>query len=385
MLPDDSWSSKVAAVATRHAATRPLVRGQHVPYFRRGVLSVPSFKWNRTGEPNVEARGQSLRLMGNATRLPVDALFFDLEDAAPDQPEFKALARDFCRQALLAAAGCGRVVGFRPNDIRSPYFADDLAAVLPTAGAHLHFVVLPKTESADEVRDVARLLRGAADRFGWAQVPRLEVLIESPRALLQAESIAAVDEVATLVFGAYDFARCIGGEVDPQSWLRDQSAARQWLPIVAAAHGKDALDAVTATLPVRAKDPAAPTDAERARHNEALALASRDAADAARLGYAGKWVLHPDQIAPIQAAFAPTAERAHQALALCAAYARAALAGSGAERDEAGGQVRLVDKAVAGVEFWAVKAGLRAGALNVADLHASGFSLDELRAASCGR
>lgn len=386
MHPDDPWLASVAAVGQRHASTHPLVRGQCVPYFRRGVLSVPAFKWNGSGDPVQQARTQSLRLMANATALPVDALFFDLEDAAPDQPEFKELARNFCREALQAAVGCGRVLGFRPNDIRSPYFGGDLATVLPTAGSHLDFVVLPKTESADEVLDVAKLLREAATRFGWAQVPRLEVLIESPRALLQADAIAAIPEVAALVFGAYDFARCIGAEVDAHSWLGDQAAARQWLPVVAAAHGKDALDAVTATLPVRAKDPALPTPAEIARRETALALAARDAADAARLGYAGKWVLHPDQIAPIQAAFSPDADRARRALDLCAAYARAARQGSGAERDEARTEaVRLVDKAVAGMEFWAVQAGLRAGVLGDTDLQATGFSLDELRAASLGR
>jgi len=384
--PVDPWLEELAAVAARHARTQPLVRGQCVPYFRRGVLSVPAFKWNGAGDPTLEARAQSLRHMAKASQWPVDALFFDLEDAAPDQPQFKALARQFCADALRSAANAGRVLGFRPNDIRSPYFADDLRVVLPAAGAQVDFVVLPKTESADEVRDVAALVREAAARWRWPRVPRLEVLIESPRALLQAEAIAAVPEVAALVFGAYDFSRCIGSEVDAQTWLTDQAAARQWLPVVAAAHGKEALDAVTATLPIRPKDPTAPTTEERARHTEAIALCARDATDAARLGYAGKWVLHPDQVDPIQRAFSPDAARARRALDLCAAYARAAMQGSGAERDEAtAGRVRLVDKAVAGMEFWVVQAGLRAGVIGAEDLARAGFSADELRAATIGR
>ena len=83
----------------------------------------------------------------------------------------------------------------------------------------------------------------------------LEILIESPRAFMEAEKIAAIDGVAALIFGAWDFARTIGGKVTADDWIYDQGTARQLLPIIAGSHGKDAVDAVTGTLPIRPKLP----------------------------------------------------------------------------------------------------------------------------------
>lgn len=369
-------------LAHRHRQRPPAIRGAQVPYFRRGVLSVPAFKMAAGGDAATDGRQQSLALMAKAGGFGVDALFFDLEDAAPEHPEFKQFARQFCGEALAAAEFAGKVVGFRPNNIRTDYFARDMAEVLQAAGARLDFIVIPKTETAAEVRDIAALVADWARVLAWPKVPQLEVLIESPGAFAQAEAIAAIDGVAALVFGAYDFARCLGSQVHADTWLADQAAVRQLLPVLAAAHGKDALDAVTATLPVRPKNAQAPTDAEMAGRQRALHLSARDAADAARLGYAGKWVLHPDQIAPIQQAFTPSRHDALRALRVCADYARAARAGSGAERDESAAAVRLVDRAVVGMEFWAVQAALRGGELQEEDLRAAGFALEALRAAA---
>lgn len=383
MNPVEIWRQTLGERASHHQKTSEMVRGSAVPYHRRGVLSVPAYRGGAALQPEV-VRTRSLQMMAKAALLPVDALFFDLEDAAPDQPAFKALARQFCAEALATTDFGPRLVGFRPNAIRSLYFTADLDVVLAAAGHRLDFIVIPKSESAVEVADIADLVAALGRALGWPKLPRLEVLIESPRAFFQAHAIAAIPLVSALVFGAYDFARCIGSQVHAQTWLADQLLVRQMLPIIAAAHGKHALDAVTATLPVRPKDGLPTPDAVAARQ-VALDLAHRDAADACRLGFAGKWVLHPDQIAPIQAAFGPTAEQAGRALRLCADYARAAMAGSGAERDQAQpGQVRLIDKAVAGMEFWVVQAGLRYGVLTDPDVAATGLTLAQLRAASLG-
>ncbi len=370
----DTWTKSIRDAHLRHAAVPDQVRGLHVPYFRRGVLSIPAFKLAAGGDPAVQGRQTSLKLMAGAAKYPADAFFFDLEDAAPDQPEFKRFARQFCSEALLSHDFGDRVVGFRPNNIRTGHFEADLVEVLPAAGHRLQFIVVPKSETADEVRDIAQLVRQACQLFGIARVPQLEVLIESPRAQVQAQAIAAVPGVAALVFGAYDFARCLGSQVHPDTWLQDQAAVRQLLVAIAASEGKDAIDAVTATLPVRPKDAQHRTPQALADRARALQLCQRDAADAARLGFAAKWILHPDQIAPIQSAWNPSRERALHALQVCAGYARAQQAGSGAEL--AGTQ--LVDKAVAGELLWVVQAGLRAEVLQDAELAQAGVTLAEL-------
>ena len=399
MDPTSQFQADLHHIHLQHAATTEQVRGLHVPYHRRGVLSIPAFKMAPGGDPARDGREQSLKLMRGASRFTVDSLFFDLEDAAPDHPEFKAFAREFAIEALLAVDLPGRVVGFRPNNLRTEYFERDFAEVLLRAGHRLDYIVLPKSECAAEVADVARLLRSAIALAGIQRPIWLEVLIESPRAFAEAQQIAAVPEVSALVYGAYDFARCIGAQVRQDHWLDDHRAVRQLLPVLAAAEGKEALDAVTAVIPVRPAKPAAWTDeqfqqalsgselppgpdgqafaAAVARRQVALDLASRDAADARALGFAGKWVLHPDQIAPIQSAWRPSRAQALQDLAVVAGYALAAQSGSGALLS--GHQ--MADKAVIGALWWAVQAALREQVLLQADLDATGASLELLQRA----
>lgn len=347
----------------------PQRRGRLVPYRRRGVLAIPAFKMQPGGDPALDGRAQSWKLLQRATTTPVDCFFYDLEYAAPDHPEFKAHARQFCADALQQLEFPAKVVAFRPNDVRSPYFEDDLVHVLTTAGHKLHALVIAKTEDASEVAAIVRLVAQIQRLAGHDNRPMLEVLVESPRAFLQAQQIAAVPGVASLTLGAWDFQRLVGGEVRAQSWLTDLGAVRQLLPVIAASEGKDAVDAVTATLPIR------PTAQEgtpghagqvQAAH-EALALAQRDAEDAKRLGFAGKWVLHPDQVAPIQGAWRPTRDRAMTALRLAVQYAKAARTGSGAELTG----TQLADRAVIGADWWIVEDALATGVLTTLDLQAT--------------
>ena len=141
---------------------------------------------------------------------------------------------------------------------------------------------------------------------------------------------------------------------------------------MAAVHGKEAIDGVTATLPIRPKDPE--DEAAKSKYEAALRLAQRDAEDAHRIGFAAKWILHPDQIAPVQAAFTPTRADALAALKLAADYTRAAERGSGSEL--VGNQ--LADKAVIGAEWVKVQTALKAGVLTQADVDDSGYSLTVL-------
>jgi citrate lyase beta subunit len=395
----DGVRAEIRRVVARHAAQPEMVRGLCVPYQRRGEMSIPAFRMKAGEDPEKQGRETSLRMMRKAATLPVDFFFFDCEDAAPDQPEFKAHARAFAVEVLKTTDFGTRVVGFRPNNIRTAHFEEDLLHAVGEAGDRIHALVLPKSETADEVRDVARLVRDIQRLRGRDNTISLEVLIESPRAFLEAEQMAAIPNVTALILGSWDFARTVGGRVEAETWLDDQLAVRQLLPVLAAAHGKDAVDAITGTLPLRPSPPAgvsteetaAALDADpatldvkkwgqafvdgAARRRHALGLARRDAENARRLGFAAKWILHPDQIGPVQGAWTPDRAAALGALKLAADYTRAALGGSGAELR---GQ-QLTDKAVVGAEWWLVEAGLRAAVLTDDDVKTSGFTLAELR------
>lgn len=372
MTDFSSIHTLIADVQRRHRATKEMVRGLHVPYYRRGEMSIPAFKMKSGGDPAVDGRADSLKLMKKAAELPIDFFFYDLEDAAPDNPEFKVWARKFVIEALQTCDFGGRVRAFRPNNIRTEYFEQDCCTVLEKAGDRVQAMVIPKSENADEVKDIVQVVNAIQRVCGHSNTINFEVLIESPKAFCEAEKIAAIPQVTALIFGAWDFARTIGGRVEAETWIHDQGTARQLLPIIAAAYGKEAVDAVTGTLPIRPKDP---NDTEGLKRREAaIALARRDALDARRCGYAAKWILHPDQIAPIHAAWTPPREEALAALQLTADYATAALRGSGAEVDGN----RLADKAVVGTDWWIVQAGLRAGILNDQDIVATGFTRETL-------
>jgi citrate lyase beta subunit len=395
----DAYLAELHLAHLRHRATVEQVRGLHSPHHRRGVMAIPAFKMAPGGDPAVDGRAQSLKLMAGAQRFAVDSFFFDLEDAAPDRDEFKAFARQFAIEALRTGEFGRRVVGFRPNNLRTAFFERDLAEVLLRAGHKLDVVVLPKSESASEVADVAQMIRQGLRLAGVDRPVALEVLIESPRAFAQAQQIAAVPGVSALVYGAFDMARCIGAQVRPDRWLDDHRTVRQLLPVLAAAEGKEALDAVTAAIPVRPARPASMSTEEytvalqgdlavlagcepgfaRAiqRRQEALEICRRESQDARAIGFAGKWVLHPDQIAPIQDAWQPTRDEALRALHVVADYARAAMTGSGARLH---GQ-QMADKAVIGALWWEVQDAARAKVLQDADFADCGATLDQMRRA----
>jgi citrate lyase beta subunit len=391
-------SSMIRDLQARHRAVPEMVHGSRVPYHRRGELSVPAFTMVPGGDPASDGRASSLRLMEKASTLPVDLIFFDCEDAAPDHPAYKPFARTFAAEAITTFDFGDRIIGFRPNGIRTEYFEDDLVEVVTKAGHRLQVIIIPKTEAAAEVQDIIAIVKRIKAQAGHTNRISFEVLIESPRAFVEAEKIAALDDVTALILGSFDLARTIGGSVDPHLWTQDQALVRQYLPILAASRGKEAVDAITAILPLRPSRPAEMTeelyrsaltvdpallDARSCpadfllslrRRWDAMALAGAEAGSARRCGYAAKWILHPDQIGAIQGAWTPTVEAARDALNLVAAYARAALTGSGVE---VSGN-RLADKAVVGTDWWLVRAALREGVLTPADIAATGLSMEQL-------
>ncbi|GAB1821571.1 HpcH/HpaI aldolase/citrate lyase family protein [Herbidospora sp. RD11066] len=188
-----------------------------------------------------------------------DAIILDLEDAVA--PAAKVRARAEVR-AWLAAGGPGLV---RINACGTEWHTDDVALVEEFGCA----VMIPKAESPEDV-------------FGTAYP-----LIETATGLLNAREICAAPGVVAPAFGSVDLAAQLG--VDPA----DRMALwhfRSTLVLAAASAGVDPpLDGVTTDL----------TSPEALRD---------DAAHAAALGFGGKLCIHPKQIAPVVAAFTPSAE-----------------------------------------------------------------------------
>tara|TARA_B100000609_G_scaffold198408_1_gene197982 strand:- start:42172 stop:43419 length:1248 start_codon:yes stop_codon:yes gene_type:complete len=394
----DAIRADIADIQKKHRARPEMMHGVKLPYYRRGEMAIPAFRMKAGGDVETDGRAQSLKVMNKAAQMPIDFFFYDLEDAAPDNPEYKQFARKFIVEALNTNDYGKRIVAFRPNNIRTPYFEDDIVEVVSAVGDKLDAMVIPKTEYAEEVADIIKIVKDVQRLSGHTNKIWMEILFESPRAFLEVEKIAALDDVASLIFGSWDFARTIGGKVTAEGWLEDQAWARQILPIVAAAYGKDAVDAVTATLPLRPKKPesvsveeykaalALSSDqidtavfgedfiASMKKKERALELVRRDAMNARAIGFAAKWILHPDQIEPVHSAWTPSRQEALAALDLAASYAKAARSGSGAEVDDD----RLADKAVVGTDWWIVQAGIRSEILTDEDIKATGLTFQEL-------
>lgn len=234
--------------------------------------------------------------IGRAIASDADAVAVDLEDAVA--PEAKAEAREGVPGAVEAAAARDGLF-LRINPVDGPDFADDLATVA-TLLPRLAGVLLPKVEDARAVHRLDALLGGLE---AAAHVPHgattLLPIVETARGVLAAPAIAAASpRVATLLFGTLDLAADLG--VTPTVEGRELLHARSQVVLATAAAG----------LPGPLDGPHADLD-----DTDGLVRASVLARD---LGFTGKVVLHPRQLAPVQEAFAPTeAElaRARQILA----------------------------------------------------------------------
>ena len=99
----------------------------------------------------------------------------------------------------------------RVNDASTRWCFRDIAYVVERAAAGLDCIILPKVETAGDVHFADRLLSQLELELGGSRRIGLEVQIESPRGLVNIESIAAAsDRVETLIFGPGDFAASAG-------------------------------------------------------------------------------------------------------------------------------------------------------------------------------
>ena len=233
---------------------------------RRSCLTVPA---------------SSAKMLAKAAGLPADEVVVDLEDGVA--PADKDAAR-----AQLGDAAARGTLAVRINAVGTDWWRADLAAV---AARRPDVVVLPKAGSAEDVRRAIELL---PDGVG------LEVQIESARGLVEVERIAALGSpLEALVFGPGDFAASMGiPALTIGSGTFDYALAR--ISVAAHAYGLQAIDGPYAGL----------RDLDGLRRAAGIAL---------RHGYDGKWVVHPDQIEPVNEAFTPPAEELARARRILAA------------------------------------------------------------------
>jgi citrate lyase subunit beta/citryl-CoA lyase len=242
--------------------------------------------------------GANQRAMDKARKLPCDAVVFDLEDAVA--PEAKAAAREAVA-AQLADGGYGpRQLVVRCNALATPWGRDDLMAMAATSVTRL---CLPKVESADQLEAASAALAQA----GRDDI-RLWAMLETPAGVFQARAIAGHPAVEVLVMGTTDLAAELRVPHRPdrlglQHALGQAVLAARWAGIAV-------LDGVYLDLA-----------------DEAGFAAT--CAQGRALGFDGKTLIHPSQIAAANAVFGPSAEAIDWAQRVLDAWEAAAAAGKG--------------------------------------------------------
>lgn len=245
------------------------------------------------------------RAIDKARGLDTDAVALDLEDAVA--PGMKAEARAALLEELAAGGFGHRRMIARINALATPWGHDDLAAL---AAAPVEAVLVPKVDDAEDVIALSR----AMDAAGYAPGVKLWVMIETPRAVLALERIAAcaaTTRLAAFVLGLNDLAKDTG--------MAQLPGRAVFLPVLtlavlaARAHGIAILDGVCNAI-----DDSARLEAE--------CVQARDG------GFDGKTLIHPAQLAIANRVFAPGDDAIAEARAIVAAFADPANAGKGALR-----------------------------------------------------
>lgn len=284
--------------------------------------------------------GSSPKMLAKATGLAADEVFLDLEDAVAGPA--KAEARGNIVAALRAGGFAAGQVCVRVNAWDTPDTVYDVVEILGGIGAaQLDSIILPKVQTAAQVAALDLVLSQAEQAAG-----RLVGAIGIQPQIEDAAGLTAIDEIAaasprvvSLVFGPGDFMASLGMRsltvgAQPEGLACGDAYHYPLAKILVAAraHGIQAIDGPYVKV----------------RDVEGFRAA---AAHSAALGFDGKWVLHPDQVAAGNEVFSPRPDDVDRAHEILTAYAASTSVAGGARGaimvgdemvDEAGRKMALV-------------------------------------------
>lgn len=258
----------------------------------RSVLSVPA------GDE---------RKLAKALASDADELILDLEDAVPPHAKADALTALLATLPATDWTGVRAQLTVRVNAPGTPWCHTELVALSAATTAPVRAVLVPKAESAGDLHFVDRLLDGADAATGRSRPLAVHALIESAAGIRGLDDIVSSSRrLERLVLGYADLGASLGRQGHAQ-WSYHQESVLS----AARAAGLAALDGPYLGV----------EDGEQFR-------AAVDAA--ADLGFDGKWVIHPRQLAAVNERFTASIDQVRQARRIVDTLAQAHSAGVGA-------------------------------------------------------
>lgn len=237
--------------------------------------------------------GSNARALDKARGLAADAIIFDLEDAVA--PDTKDEARATLRAELDAGGYGNRTKLVRINGFDSPWGNADIQAF---RNAGIDGVLLPKVNSAYDIETLADMMSDVAI---WA-------MMETASGVLNAKEIAAHPRLAGIVMGTNDLVKELGARPGPDR--AEIMTALQLSLIAARADGVPIVDGVYNAF----------KDEDGLR---------RECEQGRDLGFDGKTLIHPAQVAIANEVFAPSEADLDLAHRQIAAFEEAESAGKG--------------------------------------------------------
>jgi citrate lyase subunit beta/citryl-CoA lyase len=245
--------------------------------------------------------GDKPSMLQKAATRGADALILDMEDAVA--PAAKLLARSTITEHLDWFEVDGPEIWIRVNNVPELLDGDLAVARHPVVRG----VFIPKVNTAAEVKQ-------AIERIG--RRVSIDAMIETGRAVLDIRDIASVPGVAHLTLGLADLGADLLVDADPDDPL--------WGPV--------RMQVVLASAAAGIESPIAPVSP----NFQDIDVFSQRCEAWARAGYGGRQLIHPAQVTPANAAFAPTPEQVTEARRVLAKFEEALATGSGAIRDDDG-------------------------------------------------
>jgi citrate lyase subunit beta / citryl-CoA lyase len=246
--------------------------------------------------------GSNPRALDKARSLPADGLILDMEDSVA--PDAKALAREQIGAALAQGGYGHRELIVRINALSTEWGLADIEAICrfpvpPDA------VLIPKIDTAKDVTDAI----DAFERAGCAPHVAMWIMAETPRCILNIAEIAgAHPRLAGMVMGTSDLSKDTRVRHTPDRL--GFIAALNLCVYAARAYGLTVIDGVQLDL----------------KNEELLRLSCEQGRD---LGFDGKSLIHPDQVAAANIAFAPSAAEIAAAREIIAGFEQAQVQGKG--------------------------------------------------------